>query len=96
MGGRLWCREHFGGSLDWEVRREDVIQQISGLPEFVRATSRQRVFSDLPTAYPKWEPYIRDLCGLAEFGLIHNDKKIFVKYFSLAVLAWGLREASHG
>lgn len=93
--GRFYCKEHYQDPLTWHESRGAVVAGIKSESEFdvaVRAFKRQRG-NVLKGAWQEWDPYIRDICGLAEFGLIQQDKKIFVKYFTLAVWAWDLSQA---
>lgn len=96
--GHLYCRDDFKDALTWDESRPSVVYGISSRKDFDseaakyrRHILRQKVWP--PANHVKWEPYIRDLCGLAEWGLLHQDKKIFTRYAALAVLAWGMKEA---
>ena len=90
--GRLYCAKDWRERLEWDEQRQRVLITIENEYNFLTA----KVLPTLPKVKRLWEPYIRDLCALAEFGLVHNDKKIFVHWFARAVLAWGLRESAGG
>lgn len=90
----MYCAEDYKAALHWHEQRGHVTGGIQRMREFHDAVSRfpLKRGAVLKGAWQEWDPYIRDLCGLAEFGLVHDDKKIFVRYASRAVLAWGLKE----
>lgn len=92
--GRMYCKEDYKDPLTWHESRSGVISGIKSEKEFYE-TVRELGYA-LPREVPgrNWEPYIRDLCGLAEFGLIHHDQKIFVRYFAKALWAWSLSQGA--
>lgn len=92
--GRFYCKEDYKDPLTWHESRGAVVAGIKSGVDFEWAAAQLRKYGRKPLWVPinNWDPYIRDLCGLAEFGLIQQDKKIFVKYFTLAVWAWALSQ----
>lgn len=71
-------------ALQWHENRETVV---NGLKHELTAYKKP------PTYKPpeqSWFAYLQELSGMAEFGLLRGDRRIFTYYFSRAMWAWDL------
>lgn len=89
----LYCREDFRGALQWHEQRGHVTSGIESMNEFMLEIARNGSPLLKRSIQTRWEPYIRDLSGLAGWALEVGDRRTFVHYFARALYAWELREA---
>lgn len=85
----LYCKAHYGKSLDWTVNREAVVQGLSGMVNFIE-DSGKKVYLAKQSRPQKWEAYIYEQAGMAAEALVMGDRRTFVYYFSRALWAWEL------
>jgi hypothetical protein len=94
---RMYCREHYRDALTWHESRGNISLALQIEDANVREAARrvrETGYLTKVVRQPKiqWLWYLHDLCALAEFGLLHGDRKTFVYYFARAVYAWELKE----
>lgn len=94
LDGLLYCREHYGGSLDWTVNRSAVVM---GLERETKLTllDAQKLLKKFQTAHPyapikNWNAYLHELSGMAAEALVMDDRRTFVYYCARALWAWEL------
>lgn len=92
VDGQLYCKSHYGKSLDWAVNREAVIMGIESMTK-ITPKEGQRIIAKLqnaPVFVKDWNGYIYEQAGMAAEALVMGDHRTFVYYFSRALWAWEL------
>lgn len=89
----LYCRPHYGKSLDWTANREAVVQGIESMTK-ITPQELQRVIKNLGNhisgGTKNWAAFISENAGMAAEALVMGDRRTFVYYFSRALWAWEL------
>lgn len=94
--GRMYCKEDYKDPLTWHESRGAVTSGIRSEVEFASTVLRMsrwrpRERRERPQ---DWRGFIQECAGLAEFGLLRGDQKIFVRYFAKALWAWSLSQGA--
>lgn len=84
----LYCKAHYGNSLDWTVNREAVVQGLGGMVNFLKDS--KKIYVAKQESPKNWRSYIEELSGMAAEALVMGDRRTFVYYFSRALWAWEL------
>jgi hypothetical protein len=90
LEGQLYCKAHYGRSLDWEVNREAVVMGIEGMVNFIKDAHGHKIYITKRSTTQRWEGYIYEQAGMAGEALVIGDRRTFVYYFSRALWAWEL------